>query len=93
MTDHDRPHAINQKIFQMGLPVETVSVYLLCCGLAEAGTSLSLSNLMDVWNGTPDQLRDGLKALEARNVLLLTVSDPEDNSFYRLLEDGKWKCH
>jgi len=73
--------------------METVSIYLLCCGLAEAGTPLSLKNLMGVWNGTPSQLRDGLKGLESRNVLHMIVSDSEDNFFYRLADNEKWKCH
>ncbi len=93
MNDHDQTHAVNQKIFQMGLTMETVSVYLLCCGLAEAGAALSFKSLAEVWNGTPSQLRDGLKELETRNVLQVIVSDSGEHSFYRLAKGDQWKCH
>ena len=93
MNESNPPGAVSQKIFQMGLSVETVSVYLLCTGLVEAGTTLSLKNLMNIWNGTPSQLRDGLKHLEAKNVLHRIISDQADNAIYKISNPEKWQCH
>jgi len=93
MNDPSSSHEISQKIFQMGLSVETVSVYLLCCGLVEAGAALSVNNLKDKWNGTPQQLQEGLDALEKRNILFRIIADSNDRAVYRILDAGKWKCH
>lgn len=93
MNEASPPHAVNQKIFTMGFPMETVSVYLLCCGLAEAGTPLTVKRLMEVWNGTEDQLRDGLKALERRGILHADVSGGNGDAGFRMTAHKNWKCH
>ena len=41
--------AMSQKIFSMNLGVETVSLYLLCCAVADAG---ALARGTDPWEGT-----------------------------------------
>ncbi len=91
--DDQNLESINQKIFQMGLSVETVSVYLLCCGLAEAGSNVSPKTLTDIWNGTPAQLSDGLNILEKRGILDKIISGSDNNVIYRLSDPKKWKCH
>lgn len=93
MNDHQAPPNMSQKIFQMGLAVETVSVYLLCYGLAASGTPLSLEDLKTVWNGTPAQLEDGLKTLEKRNILTRLDSGSGELTLYRLVDADRWKCH
>ncbi|MDM8549117.1 hypothetical protein QUF72_03520 [Desulfobacterales bacterium HSG2] len=82
--------SMNQKIFEMGFSVETVSVYLLCCSLADSDARISVKNLLGVWNATEDELNKGLNALEDRNILIRTVSDQEGNVFYRLAEFKDW---
>ena len=93
MNDQTSAQAVSQKIFQMGLSVETVSVYLLCCGLAESGTPLSLKNLSNIWNGTPGQLQDGLKNLENRKVLRKIIAGSDDNAVYQIQDPDRWQCH
>ena len=88
--DDQSVKAINQEIFQMGLSVETVSVYLLCCGLAEAGSAISRKTLTGIWNGTPLQLSDGLKILEERGILDRMISGSGDNAVYRLSDPKNW---
>ena len=83
--------SMNQKIFEMGFSVETVSVYLLCCSLGDSGARISVKNLRGVWNSTEDDLNKGLNALEDRNILIRTLSDQEGNIFYRLSELEDWK--
>ena len=82
---------MSQKIFQLSLPVETTSVYLLCCSLADNETTISTKNIQAIWNGSHEALVMGLETLEKRNVLLKIISDQEGNNVYKLVEDRKWK--
>jgi hypothetical protein len=79
---------MSQRIFEMGLSTETVSVYLLCCGLADAGVSLTAENLRKRWNGTPEQLENGLTVLEKHNVIhRLSDAASSEKAAYRLVSD------
>jgi len=84
--DSSQP-AMSQQIFKIGLPVEAVSVYLLCCGLSDAGAPITLSSLMPVWNGTPDQLQDNLRLLCDKKILSVTQ---EPGPSYRINADSLW---
>ena len=92
MHDHhgDGP-SMNQLIFRMGLSVETISLYLLCCGLADAGRAITTQNLQQVWNDTPDALDEGLQTLEQKNILRRILSDGQDRSAYQLTGIEHWK--
>ncbi len=69
MNSQNRTPAMNQKIFNMVLSVETVSVYLICCSLADIDTTVSTNKLSEMWNSTRASLLEGLKDLETRNIL------------------------
>ena len=84
-------HTMSQKIFTLGLDTETVSVYLLCCGLADAGDLLSQKNLQSVWNGTPEALIKGLDNLKARRIIAQAISDETPVPVFRLNPDAKWQ--
>lgn len=89
---HNPPEpTMNQQIFRLGLSVETISVYLLCCGLEDNGAVISTRNLLGVWNGTSESLSGGLKELEKRNILLKIISGGEDKNVYKLTEYKSWK--
>ena len=92
MHDHhgDGP-SMNQLIFKIGLSVETISLYLLCCGLADAGRSITTGRLEEIWNGTPEELAEGLRFLERKNILRTIVSDGQDRSAYQLTGIEHWK--
>lgn len=82
---------MDQAIFNIGLSTETISVYLLACGLADAGKAVTTKNLAEVWNGAAESLEQGLRELEHRNILARVVSDGEDRVAYRTLEVHRWK--
>ncbi len=82
--------SMNQKIFELGLPTETISLYLLCCSLADSRASISEKNLLGIWNSTRDVLTEGLDRLENRNILIRTCSDGEEN-IYHLTDSNRWK--
>lgn len=81
----DNP-AMNQKIFALGLPVATVSLYLLCCALADQGTAITRENLQKVWNDSPQRLSHGLSELAARRIL-----EPAGSGF-QLNPPDRWQA-
>lgn len=84
------PTAMNQDIFKLGLPTETVSAYLLCCGLVDEGKTVSLDTLMRVWNGTKEALDRSLEILEERRIIRNIASDPKTPPLYRLTDVHGW---
>jgi hypothetical protein len=83
--------AMNQKIFQMGLSTETVSLYLLCCGLADSGATLSTKNLLDIWNASPETMNASFLELEDRGIVLKIISDGKAHHIYKLTDEHDWK--
>ncbi len=80
---------MNQKIIEMGLSVETVSLYLLCCSLVDTDAVISTGNLLGIWNSTKDALIEALKHLEKRNILRKIITDRGVNNVYKLIEVKK----
>lgn len=82
--------SMRQEIFRQKLSTETISVYLLCCGLADQQTTISTRNLADIWNASRELLFEGLNTLEDRGILRKVLSDMEDNHVYRLTDIAAW---
>ena len=91
MDSQNQTPAMNQKIFNIGLSVETVSVYLICCNLSDNDMAISTKNLSGMWNGGETLLLKGLKDLEEQNILRKILSDREGNNIYKLLDVKRWK--
>ena len=91
MNSQNQTPSMNQKIFDLGLSVETISAYLLCCSLADAGTVVSTKNLTEMWNSTKESLIDGLQDLETRDILRKIISDRAGNNVYQLSDVKNWK--
>lgn len=90
MNTQDTPSTMDQTIFRIGLSTEAISTYLLCCSLADDGTSISTKNLISVWNSTKEALMESLKVLEERKILKRVVSDMEDNTVFQLADVHGW---
>ena len=86
-------HTMDQKIFNIGLSVESISVYLLCCSLVDVDLPVSTRNLMDRWNGTEKELLDGLDELGKRKIIDRIISNGESQSVYKLRDSSDWRCH
>lgn len=69
MYDDYSSTTMDRAIFNMGLSVETVSAYILCCHLADLGQPITLENLSPVWNGENLQLKNCLAELEQQNII------------------------
>ena len=91
MNSQNRTPAMNQKIFNLGLSVETVSLYLICCSIADTDTTISTNKLSEMWNSTRASLLKGLKDLETRNILRRIISDGAGNIVYKLSDVKNWK--
>jgi len=91
MDSQNQTPAMNQEIFNLGLSVETVSVYLICCNLSDNNTVISTKNLSSMWNGTETLLIKGLEDLEERNILRKIISDREEKNIYQLSDVKDWK--
>ena len=81
---------MNQKIFQTDLSTESISAYLLCCGLADAGRTVSTKNLMEIWNSSKEALLKSLEDLERKRIVQKTLSDLEENAVYELTDVHTW---
>ena len=86
----DQP-TMRQKIFSMGLDVEAVSLYLLCCAVADAGAPITRATLTEKWNGTPSSLQRELEQLEDRNILCSDTASPENDRVYRFVDEKQWR--
>lgn len=83
--------AMNQQIFNMGLSVETISLYLLLCGLKDAGVTLSTKNILERWNGSYDSFKACMEELEQKNIVSPVISDGENNEIFRLKDVHGWQ--
>jgi len=79
---------MDQKIFELGLSMESVSVYLMCAGLADLGEVLSMDKLKSLWSGEDGQLADGIETLKEHGII--AVSD-DTCPCCRLLPSESWK--
>lgn len=80
---------VAQEIFQLGLPVETVSAYLLVCGLAAGPAPVPHSRLLEVWNGTPAALDAAMVELARRAIV--AAEDSDEESAYRPQPPTRWR--
>ncbi|MFH1985638.1 MAG: hypothetical protein ABIL58_27715 [Pseudomonadota bacterium] len=80
---------IQQAIFRRGLPTETVSLYLLCCGLLDAGQKATRRVISQCWNAGEDQLAQSLETLLAEGILSVDAG-PEDSAQQFTVMDPKY---
>jgi len=92
MEHHHGPPAMSQRIFKLDLPVETVSAYLLCCGLVDSGQAITTKHLLEIWNSSNEALEKALLDLEDKHILRKIISDREENAIYMLNDERSWKA-
>jgi hypothetical protein len=89
MTSNHIGPSRSQKIFSMNLEVETVSLYLLCCAVADTGSEITKETLMDKWNGSAEALTRELDFLVEKKILGREESD--GITAYRIFDEKKWQ--
>lgn len=90
MNLHQHTPSMNQQIFKIGLSVETISAYLICCSLSDADAPISTQNILGIWNSSEMKLKQSLEILEKRNILRRIISDNGKNDVYLLQGVEKW---
>ena len=85
------PPAMDQAIFNFGLSTKTISVYLMCCGLADMGSPVTVKVMLPIWSGSEAELRQGLADLEARHIIIKGAGDIADLAPYRINPSSKWR--
>ena len=83
--------AMSQKIFSMNLDVETVSLYLLCCAVADAGAPITKRTLQEKWNGASEALERHLKRLEEKKIIDRLVEKGMEENVYLVMDEKKWR--
>ncbi len=83
---------MNQRIFHVNLSTEAISAYLLCCGLADEGKTISIKNLISIWNSTKPGLISSLETLEDKKIIRKVITDLEENAVYELTDVHAWAC-
>ncbi len=83
--------AMSQKIFAMNLDVEAVSLYLLCCALADAGAPVTRETLQEKWNGSPDELEKQLALLESRSIVRREAGKEGSADLYTVMDEKRWR--
>lgn len=91
MTGDASASCMHQGIFSRGLPTTTVSLYLLCCGLLDAGQKVTHSAISDRWNAGEDQLAACLEALIADGILATADNSPGDEQEFIVMTPANWR--
>lgn len=91
MTDDASASCMHQGIFNRGLPTAAVSLYLLCCGLLDAGQKATRSAISDRWNAGEDQLTNCLDALIADGILAPAGGSPGDEPEFIVMGPAHWR--
>ena len=90
MSHDNTSRLMDQRIFQLGLPVESVSLYLLCCGMADSGGPITRQALAQVWNSTPQALDSALADLVRRGILQSLGAEANDSTEYVVTPATQW---
>jgi len=88
--EHYHSATMSQKIFRLGLDTETISLYLLCCGLIDVGDTLSTKNLKGIWNSSQEALAAGLNDLTAHGIIRRVITPGSEEVVYRLNGEDQW---
>ena len=91
MTMDDQTPIMSQKIFNLNLAVETVSLYLLCCALTDAGAAITVTALEEKWNGSREDLLAELDNLGIRRIIEKVTAIDDQESVYRVLDEKHWQ--
>jgi hypothetical protein len=91
MNGNSTQPAMSRKIFTMDLDVEAVSLYLLCCALADAGTTITRETLAQKWNGNGTGLDRELRRLEERQIIAKNAAAAGQDPSYGLTDEDCWR--
>ena len=89
---HDsKPPTMSQRIFSLNLGVEAVSLYLLCCAVADAGAAITPTTLLEKWNGGREGLERELRNLTQRGILGSLPGSAGLEPRYCVMDEKDWR--
>ena len=91
MNPNGTPNVVNQRIFNLGLSVETISLYLLCCGMTGSGMPISQESLLEKWNSSEEALARSLGELESMNIIASESQEMIGSTVWVLTGEDVWK--
>jgi len=91
MDSPHRPPTREQRIFNLGLEVEAVSLYLLCCGLVDAGQPLTLESIEPAWNLNRPALLTNLEILVRLGILAADGAVSDKTTRFILRPSRSWQ--
>lgn len=82
---------IDREIFNTGLSMETISLYLLCCGLIDAGATPTLEMLRSRWNDSDEAFQECLNELLGKGILRRLSGADAGQDEFRPEERARWR--
>jgi hypothetical protein len=82
---------MNREIFNTGLTVETISLYLLCCGLLDAGVSPTAEMLRSKWNASEEAFESSLNELLEKRILRRSPAEDPGEIELRPTDRQRWR--
>ena len=82
---------MNREIFNLNLEVETTSLYLLCCGIADTKAPVVFEDLLAVWNGDRESLEKNIRLLAKRQIIAVHKAPESESEAYTPLPVEEWK--
>lgn len=73
---------MDRAVFDLGLSVNAVSLYILICALADEGRDPTLETVGRQWSASEDALWTAAKELESRNVLRIELESKSSGRFW-----------
>lgn len=77
---------MDRRIFDQGLSVEAVSLYVLMCSLADGGAVVRRETAQPMWNATETELDSAIAELAAQSIARV-----EPNGDWVILPGSLWK--
>jgi len=87
----DSTSTIDREIFNTGLPVESISLYLLCCGLIDAGIGPSLETIRARWTASEEALQRSLDELIQKRILQRPSAEGAPEAEIRPADRCEWR--
>ncbi|WP_462323472.1 hypothetical protein [Desulfoplanes sp.] len=77
---------MENRIFELGLSVEAVSLYILLDHFEESGESVTRQTLLTKWNSSGEMLEKSLQELELQGVVTI-----DDRGIVHAAPVSRWK--
>jgi hypothetical protein len=82
---------MDQRIFQLNLAVEPISLYLICSALTDSGQPISMSTLASRWTGSQESMSAAIQILERHHILRRLTGGRSAIVQFEIIASSRWK--